>query len=229
MRCMLLPVQLGAQASANLRPLSTGFGHRHLPLRRHCSSRFRRPVGRPERSANVVHASSQVSLSNTDSIGCMSPSLTVHIGLQGSASKSWVDANASKLRALPLVAGASGIIGVLLNRLLSGVSAFVICMRYIALRLSVAEQPLQHSMHSFASLSLQARLVLYMQVAPVVDASSSQSRTDVLVILLSAVLLLTGLQWLALRPKVKPSVSSTCIHCTAPQPAESFSCFLQLV
>ena len=44
------------------------------------------------------------------------------------------------------------------------------------------------------------------QVAPVVDASSSQSRADVLVILLSAVLLLTGLQWLALRPKVKPSV-----------------------
>lgn len=50
-----------------------------------------------------------------------------------------------------------------------------------------------------------------MQVAPVVDASSSQSRTDVLVILLSAVLLLTGLQWLALQPKVKPSVS--CIAC----------------
>ena len=46
-----------------------------------------------------------------------------------------------------------------------------------------------------------------LQVAPVVDASSSQSRADVLVILLSAVLLLTGLQWLALRPKVKPSVS----------------------
>ena len=47
------------------------------------------------------------------------------------------------------------------------------------------------------------------QVAPVVDASSSQSRTDVLVILLSAVLLLTGLQWLALQPKAKPSVSCT--------------------
>jgi len=44
----------------------------------------------------------------------------------------------------------------------------------------------------------------------VVDASSSQSRADVLVILLSAVLLLTGLQWLALRPKVKPSVSISC-------------------
>eukprot|EP00878_Enallax_costatus_P009874 GHUV01010311.1.p1 GENE.GHUV01010311.1~~GHUV01010311.1.p1 ORF type:complete len:311 (+),score=99.09 GHUV01010311.1:286-1218(+) len=38
-------------------------------------------------------------------------------------------------------------------------------------------------------------------IAPVVDASSSQSRADVLGILLSAVLLLTGLQWLALKPK----------------------------
>lgn len=54
---------------------------------------------------------------------------------------------------------------------------------------------------------LQIDCVLAAQVAPVVDASSSQSRTDVLVILLSAVLLLTGLQWLALQPKVKPSVS----------------------
>jgi hypothetical protein len=39
------------------------------------------------------------------------------------------------------------------------------------------------------------------QIAPVVDASSSQSRADVLAIGLSAVLLLTGLQWLSLAPK----------------------------
>ena len=45
------------------------------------------------------------------------------------------------------------------------------------------------------------------QVAPVVDASSSQSRSDVVVIVLSAVLLLTGLQWLALKPRVVPPVS----------------------
>eukprot|EP00882_Tetradesmus_deserticola_P023022 GHRQ01025049.1.p1 GENE.GHRQ01025049.1~~GHRQ01025049.1.p1 ORF type:complete len:182 (+),score=54.05 GHRQ01025049.1:227-772(+) len=38
-------------------------------------------------------------------------------------------------------------------------------------------------------------------IAPIVDAGSSQSRADVLGILLSAVLLLTGLQWLALKPK----------------------------
>ncbi|DBA89905.1 TPA: hypothetical protein ACH3X2_004397 [Trebouxia sp. C0005] len=82
---------------------------------------------------------------------------------ENAGNEGWFGANASRLRALPLVAGASGIVGVLLNRILSG-------------------------------------------VAPVVDASSSQSRADVLVILLSAVLLLTGLQWLALRPKVKPSV-----------------------
>ena len=63
------------------------------------------------------------------------------------------------------------------------------------------------------------------QVAPVVDASSSQSRTDVLVILLSAVLLLTGLQWLALQPKVKPSVS--CTACPGLLP-HSFCWHLQL-
>eukprot|EP00879_Flechtneria_rotunda_P014711 GHRR01015372.1.p1 GENE.GHRR01015372.1~~GHRR01015372.1.p1 ORF type:complete len:269 (+),score=61.85 GHRR01015372.1:206-1012(+) len=38
-------------------------------------------------------------------------------------------------------------------------------------------------------------------IAPIVDAGSSQSRADVLGILLSAVLLLTGLQWLALKSK----------------------------
>ncbi|GLC40788.1 hypothetical protein PLESTB_000022600 [Pleodorina starrii] len=38
-------------------------------------------------------------------------------------------------------------------------------------------------------------------IAPVVDASSSQSRADVLGIVLSAVLLLTGLQWLSLKPR----------------------------
>ncbi|KAI8475323.1 MAG: CGLD23 protein required for cyt b6 assembly [Monoraphidium minutum] len=38
-------------------------------------------------------------------------------------------------------------------------------------------------------------------IAPVVDASSSQSRADVLGIAMSAVLLLTGLQWLSLKPR----------------------------
>ncbi|KAF5838919.1 hypothetical protein DUNSADRAFT_2010, partial [Dunaliella salina] len=40
-------------------------------------------------------------------------------------------------------------------------------------------------------------------IAPVVDASSSQSRTDVIGIFLSAVLLLTGLQWLSLKPRTQ--------------------------
>jgi hypothetical protein len=38
-------------------------------------------------------------------------------------------------------------------------------------------------------------------VAPMVAATSSQSRTDVLLIVMSAVLVLTGLQWLSLRSK----------------------------
>jgi hypothetical protein len=47
------------------------------------------------------------------------------------------------------------------------------------------------------------------QIAPIVDAGSSQSRADVLGILLSAVLLLTGLQWLALKPKPIDAVRSS--------------------
>ncbi|KAK9868609.1 hypothetical protein WJX84_001890 [Apatococcus fuscideae] len=38
-------------------------------------------------------------------------------------------------------------------------------------------------------------------VAPVADASSAQSRADVLVIAISAALLLTGLTWLSLKPR----------------------------
>ncbi|KAK9819684.1 hypothetical protein WJX72_001075 [[Myrmecia] bisecta] len=38
-------------------------------------------------------------------------------------------------------------------------------------------------------------------IAPVVDATSSQSRADVLVIVMSAVLLLTGLSWLSLKSR----------------------------
>lgn len=45
-----------------------------------------------------------------------------------------------------------------------------------------------------------------LQIAPIVDAGSSQSRADVLGILLSAVLLLTGLQWLALKTKLPDAV-----------------------
>lgn len=44
------------------------------------------------------------------------------------------------------------------------------------------------------------------QIAPVVSAGSSQSRADVLVIVMSAVLVLTGLQWLSLKPKEPPRV-----------------------
>jgi len=68
--------------------------------------------------------------------------------------------------------------------------------------------------------------VLALQVAPVSDASSSQSRADVVVIGLSAVLVLTGLQWLSLRPKplvaVRPPArhthlraSESCLTCAA--------------
>lgn len=43
-------------------------------------------------------------------------------------------------------------------------------------------------------------------IAPVVDASSSQSRSDVLGIVMGSILLLTGLQWLSLKPRTIPAV-----------------------
>lgn len=39
-----------------------------------------------------------------------------------------------------------------------------------------------------------------------VSAGSSQSRADVLIIVMSAVLVLTGLQWATLKPKDPPRV-----------------------
>lgn len=57
-----------------------------------------------------------------------------------------------------------------------------------------------------SSPSLVPHVIL--QIAPVVDASSAQSRVDVLGIVMSAVLLLTGLQWLSLKPRVMPAVRS---------------------
>jgi uncharacterized membrane protein len=67
----------------------------------------------------------------------------------------------------------------------------------------------------FTSSSLMWLHVLCLQIAPVVDASSSQSRADVLGIFLSAVLLLTGLQWLSLKAKPVEAVSLSCLICDA--------------
>ena len=50
-----------------------------------------------------------------------------------------------------------------------------------------------------------------MQIAPVVDASSAQSRADVLAIGLSAVTLLIGLQWISLTPRTPVQVRVTSI------------------
>jgi Cofactor assembly of complex C subunit B, CCB2/CCB4 len=53
-------------------------------------------------------------------------------------------------------------------------------------------------------------------VAPVVDASSGQSRVDVLVIALAATLALTGFQWLALKPVERKRVPPRGRHCHCP-------------
>jgi hypothetical protein len=60
--------------------------------------------------------------------------------------------------------------------------------------------------------SVLTSTALVLQVAPVADASSSQSRADVVVIGLSAVLVLTGLQWLSLRPKPLVAVRPPARH-----------------
>ena len=62
-----------------------------------------------------------------------------------------------------------------------------------------------------------------MQIAPVVDASSGQSRADVLIIIMAAILLLTGLQWLALKQRdalaVEPEGPSVAFYDAALSPA----------
>ena len=58
----------------------------------------------------------------------MNASLKPPFTLQDAGNEGWFGANASRLRALPLVAGASGIVGVLLNRILSGVRARFTCI-----------------------------------------------------------------------------------------------------
>lgn len=47
-------------------------------------------------------------------------------------------------------------------------------------------------------------------VAPVVDASSSQSRVDILVVAMAASLALTGFQWLTLAPITPTQVRQPC-------------------
>ncbi len=57
------------------------------------------------------------------------------------------------------------------------------------------------------------------------DASSAQSRADVLVIGLSAVLVLTGLQWVSLKPKPLVAVSGPiCVSMKTPLKTPSQSC-----
>ncbi|CAK0745940.1 hypothetical protein CVIRNUC_001656 [Coccomyxa viridis] len=88
----------------------------------------------------------------------------------------WVIRYQSRIRVIPLIAGGLGILGVLANRLISG-------------------------------------------IAPVVDASSAQSRADVLTIGLSAVVLLTGLQWVSLQPRKPVQVAPNGTTATFISPA----------
>ncbi|XP_031491599.1 protein COFACTOR ASSEMBLY OF COMPLEX C SUBUNIT B CCB4, chloroplastic [Nymphaea colorata] len=50
-------------------------------------------------------------------------------------------------------------------------------------------------------------------VAPVIDASSSQSRTDILALALAVTNILTGLVWLSIRPKYVPQVIPQGVQC----------------
>ena len=102
------------------------------------------------------------------------------------------------IRAVPLAAGALGISTVLANRLFSGVSSK-------QAKEKITREPL--SPFKFELLNLTTRFFpSFQQIEPALLAASSQSRADVIAIFLSAVLCLTGLQWLSLKPKVPKSV-----------------------
>jgi len=74
-----------------------------------------------------------------------------------------------------------------------------------------------------------------LQIAPVVDASSAQSRADVLAIGLSAVVLLIGLQWISLTPRTPVQASTQLVTypctemCTCKGAAEQYRPSLALV
>ena len=110
--------------------------------------------------------------------------------------------SAAALRAGPLIAGCVGIAGVLLNRVAGGVS----------LKKKKGDGSAERGNDAallfffFPSLLSTSPLHPLSQVAPTIAAGSAQSRADVVAILLSAVLVLTGLQWLTLAPKTPEPV-----------------------
>lgn len=119
MPCKVLAVQLGTAVLSHIHPASCS-AVRLSPLSNHCRIELPR---QQRRCASIVRASTQVSLrAFTKNRSVCTYLWQCTSTLQGSTPDSWVAANAERLRSLPLVAGASGIIGVLLNRLLSGVS-----------------------------------------------------------------------------------------------------------
>lgn len=120
MPCKVLAVQLGTAVLSHIHPASCSAAPRS-PLSNHCRMAHPR---QQRRCASMVRASTQVRLR-----ALLQKQKHMHLWkctstLQGPLPESWVAANAGRLRSLPLVAGASGIIGVLLNRLLSGVSCY---------------------------------------------------------------------------------------------------------
>lgn len=129
------------------------------------------------------------------------------------ASYDFVARSQGLVRSLPLWAGGLGFASLLANRTLSGVSnprgslaaraahaPHAPALPTLGMPRHVASACRDADAGGCVHLSL-------LQIAPVVDASSSQSRADVLGIIMSAILLLTGLQWLALKAKPVQSVS----------------------
>ena len=109
-------------------------------------------------------------------------------------------------RALPLFAGAAGIAGVVANRVASGVRSRCACYGCCSWSASMRAVPDAPRVPALRCACCNLHPSYLPQIAPVVSAGSSQSRADVLVIVMSAVLLLTGLQWLTLKPKDPPQV-----------------------
>lgn len=105
------------------------------------------------------------------------------------------------------MAGGLGVFSVVLNRSVAGVS---LC---VPSRFTQSLYLLEALSHHYALAHTGIRCdsgvnCLHVQAVGL-DASSAASRTDVIIIALSATLLLTGLQWIALRPVEKEAVRSS--------------------
>ncbi|CAI5494527.1 unnamed protein product [Closterium sp. Naga37s-1] len=130
----------------------------------------------------------------------------------------WVTRYADALRLLPLAAGAAGGAVVLVNRVVWGIPAVADAgsspFRTPSVPTTMCPSPPLTARHPFAPPYFACRF-----------SASAQARADVICLVLAASMVLSGLSWLALRPKPQTPVALNGVPCyrmlpSLPQPVQ---------